>query len=1157
MNDRFMSERLDGNGEMAVRIRGHDWAATPLGPIEAWPASLRTAVDLTLGSPVATILLWGPTHIQIYNDPWRTLMSGKHPAAFGQPTHACFPEIADIMAPLYERVQRGEAVILQDALLPINRDGAVKEAWWNVHYLPVRNGGNTVVGIFCTVIETTKAVMAERERTAAVAALHESEAKYRTLFTAIDEGLAVFDMIFDEGGKAVDFRYVETNDGFAKQTGRRPEPGQTMREVFPEAEDMWLDLYATVTRTGQAERFADFVAGLDRWYSVYVFPAGAPGQNRLAALFTDVTDRRRAEDALRESEELRRIALEGGRMGTWRLDLRDELIWGDAAFLELWGLPPSDGPHALSVFTDRMSSEGRTEIGAVVSRATAAGDAFDGQIEVMSGPGRGRWAQLRGRPERDRPWIVNGVSFDMTEQRLHDERLAADLADTLLLRDLAARLVTEDDVETIYDEIVSAAIGLAEADAGTLQIYDPKTHSLALLATRNFSRAIIERFRNVHASSRTGRGLALRTGRPAFVDFTEEVADPGCALLVGAGFQSAQAIPLVSRAGRLLGMLNTHWRQTGHRPSERQSRFLDLLARQAADLIERSQAGEALRESEERLRLALSISTVGVAFWSGDGCLTDMNDAFLRMTGFSRAEALRKSWNDLTPPDFRQRSAEFVEEVRDTGEGAPYEKQYFRKDGSHWWGLFTARKLGPGFVEFVLDISTRKHAEAALRDSEERFRALVTAGTYSIYRMSPDWRIMYQLDSANLTHTAEPIEDWASKYILDDDCPIVFAAIEQAIRTKSLFELEHRVRLADGRVGWVISRAVPLLDGQGEITEWFGAGTDITERREATERLRESEGRFQQFAASSADALWIRDAATFAMEYASPAMHSVYGVPPETMLGGVEHWTNLVLPEDRDGALRHLEQARGGEATIHEFRICRPPEGEERWIRNTDFPLRDGMGRVQRIGGIAEDVTDAKRATQRLEVLVNELQHRSRNLLGVVSAVADRTVKQGGPVEAFEERLQALSRALGLLSQNGSDTVEVGALVRAELAAHTEAASEQVEISGPEVRLRARQVQNFALALHELTTNAVKYGALKGSPGHLAVTWEAVLDRHGHRRLALSWSESGVAINPETITRRGCGTELIQEALAYAMQAQVDYILGSDGVRCRIEMPIS
>ena len=332
---------------------------------------------------------------------------------------------------------------------------------------------------------------------------------------------------------------------------------------------------------------------------------------------------------------------------------------------------------------------------------------------------------------------------------------------------------------------------------------------------------------------------------------------------------------------------------------------------------------------------------------------------------------------------------------------------------------------------------------------------------------------------------------------------------------------------------------------------------NITESKRAEQALRESEERFAQFAASSSDALWIREAATLRMEYTSPAIQTIYGIPPDAILGEMRRWVELIVPEDRETAVAHIRQAQSGASVTHEFRIRRPSDGEERWIRNTDFPLRDEHGRVQRIGGIAQDITEAKRSGIRLEILVNELQHRARNLLGVVNVVASRTLVQGAPIAPFEERMQALSRAQGLLSQGGSDSVEVGALVRAELAAHANGASERISITGPEAYLSARQVQNFALALHELTTNAVKYGALKGDTGHLTVTWEFMLDRRDRRRLALNWVESGVHVEPDKITRRGYGTELIQEALAYALQARIDYTLGADGVRCRIEMAVS
>ena len=240
----------------------------------------------------------------------------------------------------------------------------------------------------------------------------------------------------------------------------------------------------------------------------------------------------------------------------------------------------------------------------------------------------------------------------------------------------------------------------------------------------------------------------------------------------------------------------------------------------------------------------------------------------------------------------------------------------------------------------------------------------------------------------------------------------------------------------------------------------------------------------------------------------------------------------------------------------HEFRIIRPSDGEIRWIKNTDFPVFDSAGRVERLGGMAEDVTEQKASAAHLEVLVAELQHRSRNVLAVVASIASKTLGQVEAVESFQTRLYALSRAQSLLSQSGSDTVEVGTLVRAELAAHIEDGSSKIVISGPKVHLTARLVQNFALAVHELATNAVKYGALRDGAGRLFVAWKVGVDAVSARSLDLTWVESDVNIALDKAIRRGYGRELIENALSYALRAKTEYSLTADGVRCRIELPL-
>jgi signal transduction histidine kinase len=142
-------------------------------------------------------------------------------------------------------------------------------------------------------------------------------------------------------------------------------------------------------------------------------------------------------------------------------------------------------------------------------------------------------------------------------------------------------------------------------------------------------------------------------------------------------------------------------------------------------------------------------------------------------------------------------------------------------------------------LAITADISERKQAEELLRTSEERFRALVNANSDAVYRMSPDWSEMRELDGGGfIADTGKPTKDWLNEYIHPDDQPPVLKAISEAVRTRNPFQLEHRVRRADGTLGWTYSRAIPLRNGNGEILEWFGAASDVTARKEAEDNFR-------------------------------------------------------------------------------------------------------------------------------------------------------------------------------------------------------------------------------------------------------------------------------------------------------------------------------
>jgi PAS domain S-box-containing protein len=472
--------------------------------------------------------------------------------------------------------------------------------------------------------------------------------------------------------------------------------------------------------------------------------------------------------------------------------------------------------------------------------------------------------------------------------------------------------------------------------------------------------------------------------------------------------------------------------------------------------------------------------------------------------------------------------------------------------------------LGP-VVDRLQKVST-------LRSTEERFRLVVeNARDYAILTCDPEDRI------TDWYPGAEAVFGWTAEEATGQPAAIIFTA-EDREAGQDVHETETARREGwapnvrwhlrkDGSRVFIEGTTSALRAADGSLRGFLKIGQDVTERRQADEALRESEARFRQFGEASSDLLWIRNAETLQFEYVSPAFETIYGQSREAVLAGdaLERWVDLIHPEDRDRVLAGLKRVQAGERVRHEFRIVRPSDGETRWVEDTDFPLLDESGHVHCVAGIAEDVTDQKASAARREVLLGELQHRTRNLLGVVRSIAQQTMAQTGPGKRFEEqfydRLSALSRVQGLLSRSDQEPITIRALIRTELdALGADALQDRIVLEGPSVRLRKAHVQTFALALHELATNARKYGALTSEHGRLSVTWRTYEAECEGPRLLVEWVEEGFGPPPEDqepMTRGGYGRELIERALPYVLQTKTSYELGENRLCCSIDLPLA
>src|SRR5262249_26380999 len=246
---------------------------------------------------------------------------------------------------------------------------------------------------------------------------------------------------------------------------------------------------------------------------------------------------------------------------------------------------------------------------------------------------------------------------DFTAAMLGTRHELSEPDDALRLQEISTLLIQEGNIGALYDRVLDAVIGLMRADMGSMQEFHSERNELHLITWRGFHPESAVFWKCVRLDSASTCAVALSAGRRVMVPDIE-----ACDFMAGtpdldayrrSGIRAVQSTPLVSRSGRLLGMISTHWREP-HQPTERALRSLDVLARQAADLIERSQIEAALREREERSRWLASIAEFcddAIVSKTLDGVIVSCNKSTERIFGYSAHEVIGKAMTILSPPE--------------------------------------------------------------------------------------------------------------------------------------------------------------------------------------------------------------------------------------------------------------------------------------------------------------------------------------------------------------------------------------------------------------------------------------------------------------------------------------------------------------------------
>ena len=561
-----------------------------------------------------------------------------------------------------------------------------------------------------------------------------AEARYRSLLDAVDTGFCIVEMVFD-GDIARDYRFVEVNPAFERQTGLIAPVGKLASELVPDLEQHWFDTYGQVARTGEPVRFENGSVPMDRWFEVQALRVGGPGSNEVAILFEEISVRRRSELALRESEERLRQALSVGKgVGTWKWDTTSDRVVADAQFARLYNVDPDQALRGapLSVFTDAMDPADRPRVEAAIAASVEAGAPFSEEYRLVMADGSIRWVLAQGRCHRDaagNPTNFPGMVFDITDRKWAEIRQTALLAVSDRLRDLT------DPAEIVYaaSEILGRTLGISRVGYG---IIDMATETVTI--ERDWNAPGVTTIAGVLHFRDFGTYIDdLKAGRTAIVTNADEdprTQGPSAEILKTLNAWSFVNMPLVEQGGSVALIYANH---------DRPRVWTDddiLLIREVAERIhaasERVRAEQARWQSDEQFRTFAQ--TLPNHLWAArkDGYFHWLSDRLLAYCG-ARLDDLtgHDAWGSVVHPDDLPAAAAAWAHALATGTTYNSEIRIRAADGRYTWFLVRAEPLHDADGQIVrwigvnTDIDDRRRHSAELARLNETLEDQVAART--------------------------------------------------------------------------------------------------------------------------------------------------------------------------------------------------------------------------------------------------------------------------------------------------------------------------------------------------------------------------------------------------------------------------------------------
>ncbi len=445
-----------------------------------------------------------------------------------------------------------------------------------------------------------------------------------------------------------------------------------------------------------------------------------------------------------------------------------------------------------------------------------------------------------------------------------------------------------------------------------------------------------------------------------------------------------------------------------------------------------------------------------------------------------------------------------------------------------------------------------------LRQSEERFRLMLEHAPVMIWmsdalghclHLNRMLREFWGVDEADI-----PSFDWRST-MHPEDAESIGESMASAVITRGPVTVRGRYLNAQGAYRFLQTNAQPRFSSKGEFGGLIGVNVDVTEREEAEAALRESEERFR-LAVEAAPSGMVMTDQDGRITLVNAQSERLFGYSREELIG---QKIEAIVPPESEGSHPELQTAYFARPTARGMGLGRGLRARRK--DGTEIPVEIGLSPFKTSQGVVAlaavvDISSRKQAEAERELLIAELNHRVKNTLSVVQSIAHQTFRGAEPMlaaqRAFEGRLIALASAHNLLTQLNWEHASLEQIAKVILNV-TGDGSGRVRLSGPQILLPPKEALSFTMALHELCTNAMKYGALSNDAGHIDVGWTR--SRDPRPRLDLVWRESG---GPPVSrpSKGGFGSRLLERSLAFDLDGEVRLSFEPSGLVCSIHAPL-